>query len=60
MLPEDVREGDHLEIGNTGAYARAIAGHFNGYGQYEEAILQDEPMYTMYGEQELAGTLARG
>ena len=50
LLPESVREGDYLEIGNTGAYARAIAGRFNGYGQYEEVILQDEPMFTMYGE----------
>ncbi len=49
MLPDNVREGDYLEIGNTGAYARAIAGHFNGYGEYDEVILQDEPMYTMYG-----------
>ena len=50
LLPDSVHEGDYLEIGNTGAYARAIAGRFNGYGQYEEAILQDAPMFTMYGE----------
>ena len=54
LLPESVREGDFLEIGNTGAYARAIAGHFNGYGRYDEVILQDEPMFTMYGETALA------
>ena len=50
LLPESVREGDYIEIGNTGAYCRAIAGHFNGYGHYEEVILQDEPMFAMYGE----------
>src|SRR3990170_4650829 len=50
LLPDSVREGDYLEIGNTGAYARAIAGKFNGYGVYDEVILQDEPMFTMYGE----------
>jgi ornithine decarboxylase len=50
LLPNSVKEGDFIEIGNTGAYGRAIAGHFNGYGQYEQAILQDEPMYSMYGE----------
>ena len=48
-LPADVREGDYVEIGNMGAYGRAIAGHFNGYGRYDEVILDDEPMYTMYG-----------
>ena len=51
MLPASVAEGDYLEIGNMGAYARAIAGHFNGYGEYDEVILEDEPMLTMYGAQ---------
>jgi ornithine decarboxylase len=48
LLPEKVKEGDYIEIGNTGAYCRAIAGRFNGYGAYEEAVLLDEPMLTMY------------
>jgi ornithine decarboxylase len=47
-LPEKVREGDYIEIGNTGAYGRAMGGRFNGYGAFEEAILLDEPMRTMY------------
>jgi ornithine decarboxylase len=50
LLPDCIREGDYLEIGNVGAYGRAIAGDFNGYGKYEEAILDDEPMMTLYGE----------
>ncbi len=58
LLPESVREGDYLEIGNTGAYARAIAGKFNGYGQYDEVIFQDEPMFTMYGEASMADVAA--
>ena len=52
MLPAKVREGDYIEIGNTGAYGRAIAGRFNGYGAFDEAILLDEPMLTMYGDAE--------
>jgi ornithine decarboxylase len=47
-LPERIGEGDYIEIGNTGAYGRAIGGRFNGYGAFEEAILLDEPMLTMY------------
>jgi ornithine decarboxylase len=47
-LPARIKEGDYIEIGNTGAYGRAIAGNFNGYGAFEEAILLDEPMLTMY------------
>jgi ornithine decarboxylase len=48
MLPASTAEGDYIEIGNMGAYARAIAGRFNGYGDYDEAILLDEPMMSMY------------
>src|SRR5262245_46697417 len=52
MLPAAIKEGDYIEIGNIGAYGRALAGLFNGYGRYDEVILQDEPMYTMYGAEE--------
>ena len=48
MLPGKVNEGDFLEIGTIGAYGRALASNFNGYGRYEEVILADEPMQTMY------------
>ncbi len=48
LLPDSVREGDYIEIGNMGAYGRAIAGGFNGYGRYIDIILDDEPMYSMF------------
>jgi ornithine decarboxylase len=48
LLPATVEEGDYIEIGNVGAYGRAIAGRFNGYGDYDEVILLDEPMLSMY------------
>lgn len=47
-LPDKIREGDYIEFGNTGAYGRAIASRFNGFGAFDEAILLDEPMFTMY------------
>lgn len=50
LLPQSVREGDYIEIGNLGAYGRALSGGFNGYGRYEEIILLDEPMYSMYAD----------
>jgi ornithine decarboxylase len=49
LLPGSIKEGDYIEIGNIGAYGRAIAGRFNGYGAYEQAILLDPPMISMYG-----------
>ena len=48
VLPAKIKEGDYIEIGNTGAYGRAIAGRFNGYGAFDEAILLDQPMLTTY------------
>jgi ornithine decarboxylase len=60
LLPSCIKEGDYLEIGNVGAYGRAIAGDFNGYGRYEEAILDDEPMMTMYAEMGASAALSSG
>lgn len=59
MLPDSVREGDYIEIGNMGAYARAIAGRFNGYGEYDEVILLDPPMLTMYDAESAEAAAAR-
>lgn len=51
LLPASVKEGDYIEIGNIGAYGRALATRFNGYGAYHNVILQDEPMYSIYREE---------
>lgn len=49
LLPSGIQEGDYIEIGNLGAYGRALASKFNGYGHYDEVILLDEPIATVYG-----------
>lgn len=51
FLPADVCEGDYIELGLTGAYGAVLATKFNGFGDYLEAELADEPMMSMYGEQ---------
>ena len=48
-LPEDVREGDHIEIGMLGAYGVAMATRFNGFGELETVEVQDAPMASMFG-----------
>jgi ornithine decarboxylase len=48
-LPANMAEGDYIEIGNIGAYGRVMATLFNGFGDYQQAILEDEPMLTAYG-----------
>ena len=48
-LPEDVAEGDYVEIGMLGAYGVAMTTRFNGYGDLDAAELTDAPMASMYG-----------
>jgi ornithine decarboxylase len=48
-LPADVGPGDYVEIGMLGAYGCAMRTQFNGFGVTESAIVEDEPMATLYG-----------
>ena len=56
VLPDSVREGDYIEIGQIGAYGRVFASRFNGFGEYDEVMLRDEPMLTMYADAEQPAT----
>jgi len=58
MLPADVREGDYIEFGQTGAYGAALATRFNGFGEYVEAIVEDAPLMSVYGEVEQENVVA--
>lgn len=40
-LPADVREGDWLEIGQLGAYGKAMRTNFNGFGTCLQANVKD-------------------
>jgi ornithine decarboxylase len=55
-LPEDVREGDYIEIGMLGAYGVAMTTNFNGFGEAEIVAVKDAPMASMFG---LAGRVIR-
>jgi ornithine decarboxylase len=48
ILPADVRAGDYIEIGMLGAYGCAMRTGFNGFGNGETAIVEDEPMASLY------------
>ncbi len=54
FLPADVREGDYIEIGQTGAYGAALATTFNGFGATETVVSADAPLLTLYGEEQPA------
>ena len=48
-LPEDVGEGDYIEIGMMGAYGVALSSRFNGFGDIEHCEAEDPPMLSMFG-----------
>jgi ornithine decarboxylase len=60
LLPGSIKEGDYIEITNTGAYGRAIAGDFNGYGKYDEIMLDDEPILSMYRPEKAGAKASTG
>ena len=48
-LPEDVAEGDYIEVGMMGAYGVAMTTRFNGFGDTQSVIVEDAPMASMFG-----------
>ncbi len=48
LLPSDTRAGDYIEIGMLGAYGCALRTEFNGFGDVEDFIVEDEPMASLY------------
>lgn len=50
-LPAGLREGDYIEFGNIGAYGRAMAGNFNGFGASDTVIVRDDPWPSLYGRE---------
>ena len=60
LLPNDIAEGDYIEIGQLGAYGRTLANGFCGFGRYKDVILEDEPQMSMYRGTKYRGTKHRG
>ena len=48
MLPADIQAGDYIEIGMLGAYGAAMQTRFNGFGADVGALVDDEPMHSLY------------
>lgn len=49
-LPEDICEGDYIEIGQLGAYSRSIRTDFNGFNENIQIDVCDEPLVSIYEE----------
>ncbi|HWH18083.1 MAG TPA: type III PLP-dependent enzyme [Allosphingosinicella sp.] len=52
LLPADIQAGDYIEIGMLGAYGSAMRTGFNGFGSELTAVVEDEPMASLYGAAE--------
>jgi ornithine decarboxylase len=50
LLPADIAAGDYIEIGMLGAYGCAMRTGFNGFGDVPSHIVGDEPMASLYIE----------
>lgn len=48
MLPGDIQAGDYIEIGMLGAYGAAMKTGFNGFGNAQQIVVEDEPMASLY------------
>ncbi len=51
ILPNNIKEGDYIELGQLGAYGLTFRTQFNGY--YSESIYEvcDDPIMTMYDKE---------
>jgi len=47
-LPGDIQAGDFIEIGMLGAYGAAMKTGFNGFGDAQVVIVEDEPMMSLF------------
>ncbi len=53
-LPSDTVAGDYFEIGMLGAYGSAMRTAFNGFGTGDTVVASDEPMLSVYLDDEIA------
>lgn len=47
-LPENIKEGDYIEIGQLGAYSKGLRTNFNGFGEVIQIEVRDEPLKSVY------------
>lgn len=53
-LPNDIKEGDYIEIGQLGSYSTAMRSNFNGFGETEFAETNEDSIIKNYLEKDFA------
>ena len=54
ILPNNIKEGDYIEIGQLGAYALTFRTKFNGFYSNKIFEVQDTPIMSMYEKDSLS------
>ena len=57
ILPNNIKEGDYIELGQLGAYGLTFRTQFNGYYSNEIYEVEDRPIMTMYDKNSDKATL---
>lgn len=52
-LPENIAEGDYIEIGGLGAYSKSLRTNFNGFNDIIEIEVCDAPLVSMYDKEQI-------
>ena len=52
LLPNNIKEGDYIELGQLGAYSLTFRTNFNGFYSNEIHELSDKPIMSMYDDLE--------
>jgi len=50
LLPNNIREGDYIELGQLGAYSLTFRTNFNGFYSNEIHELSDKPIMSLYDD----------
>jgi len=50
LLPNNIREGDYIELGQLGAYSLTFRTNFNGFYSNEIYELSDKPIMSLYDD----------
>ena len=51
LLPNNVKEGDYIELGQLGAYGLTFRTEFNGFYSDQIYEVEDSPIMTMYDKE---------
>ena len=52
ILPNNIKEGDYIELGQTGAYSLTFRTNFNGFFSNQIYKVEDSAIMSMYDKED--------